>query len=60
MKNAYNTTKQVNVSLINLTFGLVEFSKILAYLMIIFILNSPVVVFNFAAFLINLQCLGNF
>lgn len=43
-KNAYKRTKQVNVSLINFAFGLRLLSKISNYLMINFLLSSPVVV----------------
>lgn len=46
MKNAYNSTKQVNVSLINLTFVLVEFSKILTYLMVLLLKFSFVIDFS--------------
>lgn len=46
MKNAYNSAKQVNVSLINLTFVLVEFSKILTYLMVILLKFSFVIDFS--------------
>ena len=49
-KNAYKSTKQVNVSLINFAFGLMLLSKISNYLMINFLLTSPLVVFNFAIY----------
>lgn len=49
-KKAYKITKQVNVSLINFALGLILLSKISNYLMINFLLSSPVVVFNFAIY----------
>jgi hypothetical protein len=49
-KKAYKRTKQVNVSLINFALGLILLSKISNYLMINFLLSSPVVVLNFAIY----------
>jgi len=49
-KMAYKRTKQVNVSLINFALGLILLSKISNYLMINFLLSSPVVVLNFAIY----------
>jgi hypothetical protein len=49
-KKAYKITKQVNVSLINFAFGLMLLSKISSYLMINFLLSSPVVVLIFAIY----------